>query len=105
MIETIIKVSIMVGAAVGIFVLIGKPFIFYISCIGDRSFKEVWVDVQKHNIRLIRRLVINDLTKCPTCGSIAVEYVQGKWYHCLKCTYIVYDKEFTNETLYGSDQT
>jgi hypothetical protein len=63
------------------------PLLSYLSCGIDRPFKEVWIDTQKHNIRVIRRLFINDLTVCPRCGHISVEHIPNEYDHCLQCTY------------------
>lgn len=93
MIDDIIKICIIVLVTIVVGVFIAFPIGSYLSCGIMRPFKEVWIDEQKHNIRVLRRLFINDLTKCPACGSISVEHIPGQWYHCLKCTYLKYDKE------------
>jgi len=96
MINTIIKILFIFGTGTALF-YIAFPICSYLSCGKMRPFKEVWIDEHKHNLRVLRRFFINDLTKCPVCGSISVEHVPGQWYHCLKCTYLKYDKEIKND--------
>lgn len=98
MIDIIINPLILIGITILTTEMIAMPiYITIFECGGGRSFTEVWPDYQKHNLRVLRRLFINDLTKCPRCGSISVEHVPGQWWHCLKCTYLIYDKEVKND--------
>jgi ribosomal protein S27AE len=98
MIDTIIKTIIFFVGWIIFTVLLAFPITSYLSCGIMRPFKEVWIDEQKHNLRVLRRIFINDLTKCPACGSISVEHVPGQWYHCLKCSYLKYDKEVNDDS-------
>jgi len=92
--EDIIKALFLFGIGTAFSFLIAFPILHYLSCGILRPFKEVWVDEQKHNLRVLRRFFINDLTECPICESISVEHIPGLWDHCLKCTYLKCDPEY-----------
>jgi len=73
--------------ATSLYIFFFLPLANFFGCNGGGSFKKVWIDTQKHNIRVIRRLFINDLTVCPRCGHISVEHIPNEYDHCLQCTY------------------
>jgi hypothetical protein len=87
--DIIVKVGVVVGVATAVFMFVVEPLLHFFSCGGGDTLKEVWINTQKHKLRVIRRVLLNDYLTCPRCGHKSLVCEEGLpiSYLCHSCRY------------------